>query len=228
MKRILLPALVVVAAFVLARGAVADNSPFPATSSGDTFVIAQTLTTDGTMHDYFKPGDTVVFRAYAVDGKNHKILTEAKVLLRHDPRSAERQVQVRPEVEDGARAVRVDRHVDGSLDLPARDGQLQGARPVEDEAARLVRPDARRDVAADDHEHAAGDRHDAARRDVDADRHGRHGRLRRQRQRNASRRRCAAADRLHADQRVQARRAVRAPHVGLRPEDRRRSSRSTT
>ena len=78
MKRILLPALVALAALALARGAVADNSPFPATSSGDTFVIAQTVTTDGAMYDYFKPGDTVVFRAYAVDGKNHKILTEAK------------------------------------------------------------------------------------------------------------------------------------------------------
>jgi hypothetical protein len=77
-KRILLPALVVAAAFVLARGAAADTTPFPASSSGDTFVIAQTATTDGAMHDYFKPGDTVVFRAYAVDGKNQKILTEAK------------------------------------------------------------------------------------------------------------------------------------------------------
>ena len=37
------------------------------------------------MHDYFKPGDTVVFRAYAVDGKNHKILTEAKYFYAHDP-----------------------------------------------------------------------------------------------------------------------------------------------
>jgi hypothetical protein len=77
-KRILLPALVVAAAFGLARGAAADTTPFPASSSGDTFVIAQTATTDGAMHDYFKPGDTVVFRAYAVDGKNQKILTEAK------------------------------------------------------------------------------------------------------------------------------------------------------
>jgi hypothetical protein len=78
MKRILLPGLVALAAFALARGAVADTTPFPATSSGDTFVIAQTVTTDGAMQDYFKPGDTVVFRAYAVDGKNHKILTAAK------------------------------------------------------------------------------------------------------------------------------------------------------
>jgi hypothetical protein len=76
-KRILLPALVVLAAFALARGASADT-PFPAVHSGDVFVIAQTVTTDGSMHDYYKPGDNVVFRAYAVDGKNHKVLTEAK------------------------------------------------------------------------------------------------------------------------------------------------------
>jgi len=74
MKRILLSALVAVAALALGHGAVADTLPFPAVHSGDVFVIAQTATTDGAMHDYFKPGDSVVFRAYAVDGKTHKIL----------------------------------------------------------------------------------------------------------------------------------------------------------
>jgi len=76
-KRILLPALLALAAFAFA-GAAAADTPFPASSSGDVFVIAHTVTTDGAMHDYFKPGETVVFRAYAVDGKNQKILTEAK------------------------------------------------------------------------------------------------------------------------------------------------------
>ena len=75
MKKILLPALVAFAAVALARVAVADTLPFPAVHTGDVFVIAQTATTDGAMHDYFKPGDSVVFRAYAVDGKTHKILT---------------------------------------------------------------------------------------------------------------------------------------------------------
>lgn len=75
MKRILLPALVALAAVAFARGAVADTLPFPAVHTGDVFVIAQTATTDGAMHDYFAPGNTVVFRAYAVDGKTHKILT---------------------------------------------------------------------------------------------------------------------------------------------------------
>ena len=97
MKRILLPALMALAAFAFAGVAAAD-SPFPASSSGDVFVIAHTVTTDGAMHDYFKPGETVVFRAYAVDGKNQKILTDAKyfyatvpgqpnVKFKYDPKS---------------------------------------------------------------------------------------------------------------------------------------------
>jgi len=97
MKRILLPALMALAAFAFA-GAAAADSPFPASSSGDVFVIAHTVTTDGAMHDYFKPGETVFFRAYAVDGKSQKILTDAKyfyatvpgqpnVKFKYDPKS---------------------------------------------------------------------------------------------------------------------------------------------
>jgi hypothetical protein len=79
MKRILTPAFVALAAVVLVRVAVADTIPFPAVHSGDVFVIAQTVTTDGAMSDYFAPGSTVVFRAYAVDGKTHKVLTGSAV-----------------------------------------------------------------------------------------------------------------------------------------------------
>lgn len=49
-------------------------TPFPSPTVGDVFVAAQTATTDGSMSNYFKPGSTVVFRAYAVDGKTHKVL----------------------------------------------------------------------------------------------------------------------------------------------------------
>ena len=45
--------------------------------------------------------------------------------------------------------------------------------------------------------------------------------LRRQRQRDTAGRSCTTADRLHADERVQARRAVRAPRLGLGPDERR-------
>jgi hypothetical protein len=79
MKKILTPALVALAAVALVRGAAADTIPFPAVHSGDVFVIAQTVTTNGAMTSYFAPGSSVVFRAYAVDGKTHKILTAKTV-----------------------------------------------------------------------------------------------------------------------------------------------------
>ena len=49
-------------------------TPFPSPQVGDVFIAAQTATTDGAMSNYFKPGSTVIFRAYAVDGKTHKVL----------------------------------------------------------------------------------------------------------------------------------------------------------
>jgi hypothetical protein len=49
-------------------------TPFPSPTVGDVFVAAQTATTDGAMGSQFKPGSTVVFRAYAVDGKTKKVL----------------------------------------------------------------------------------------------------------------------------------------------------------
>jgi hypothetical protein len=77
MKRILILALVALGAVALGSGALADTNPFPAPAvhTGNVFVIAQTATTDGLMSDYFAPGSTVVFRAYAVDAKTHKVLT---------------------------------------------------------------------------------------------------------------------------------------------------------
>jgi len=75
MNKILTTALVALAAVAFVQVAVADTIPFPAVHSGNVFVIAQTVTTDGAMSDYFAPGTSVVFRAYAVDGKTHKILT---------------------------------------------------------------------------------------------------------------------------------------------------------
>jgi hypothetical protein len=76
MRRMRVPiaALAALAAAALASGAVADTIPFPSAHAGDVFVIAQTVTTDGVMSDYFAPGDNVVFRAYAVDGKTRKVL----------------------------------------------------------------------------------------------------------------------------------------------------------
>ncbi len=74
MKKILTVLAVVLAATGLARVAGAETIPFPAANTGDVFVIAQTVTADGTMSNYFAPGSNVTFRAYAVDTKTHKVL----------------------------------------------------------------------------------------------------------------------------------------------------------
>jgi hypothetical protein len=79
MKKILLLALVVAAAFVVAPAAPAADPPtvpFPSAQSGAVFVAAQTVTADGAMSNYFAPGTTVVFRSYAVDGKTRKVVTK--------------------------------------------------------------------------------------------------------------------------------------------------------
>jgi hypothetical protein len=66
---------------VLAGAAIGASSvpaatipPFPAPKVGPVFIAAQTVTTDGTMTNYFAPGSTVVFRAYAVDTKTKKLV----------------------------------------------------------------------------------------------------------------------------------------------------------
>jgi hypothetical protein len=78
MKRIIIPLLTALAAVALARGAAADTV-FPAVHSGDVFVIAQTVTPAGAMSSAYTPGSTVVFRAYAVDGKTRNVLTAKAV-----------------------------------------------------------------------------------------------------------------------------------------------------
>jgi hypothetical protein len=78
MKRILIAALAAVATLAVVAGASAQTPPvvpFPAPNTGDVFVSAQTVTTDSAMSNYFAPGSTVVFRAYAVNGKTRQLVT---------------------------------------------------------------------------------------------------------------------------------------------------------
>jgi len=49
-------------------------SPFPSPTVGDIFVAAQTVTSDGALANWFTPGSSVVFRAYAVNPKTHSIV----------------------------------------------------------------------------------------------------------------------------------------------------------
>jgi hypothetical protein len=99
-RRILMPALVALAAVVLAPAAPAADIPFPAAHTGPVFVIAQTVAADGTMHNSFAPGSSVTIRAYAVDGKTDKVLVgkdvtyfyvtipnQPNVKLRYDPKA---------------------------------------------------------------------------------------------------------------------------------------------
>jgi hypothetical protein len=86
MKRITL-ALAVLVALAFAAGARADVTPgpFPTNKVNGVFVGAVTVTTTGAISDQFAPGDTVVFRAFAVDTKAHKLITTklAKLHKRH-------------------------------------------------------------------------------------------------------------------------------------------------
>jgi hypothetical protein len=78
MKKILILIALTTAAAVTAT-ARADNPPanFPSDKAGPVFIAAQTTDTTGAMANYFAPGSTVVFRAYAVDTKT-KTLVAAK------------------------------------------------------------------------------------------------------------------------------------------------------
>lgn len=83
MKRILIFAVAALAAAAITPAALAETPPpvvpFPATHTGDVFVAAQTVAIGGAMSNYFAPGTTVVFRAYAVDGKSYKLLMKNAV-----------------------------------------------------------------------------------------------------------------------------------------------------
>jgi hypothetical protein len=77
MKTKILTTLVAMAALALVPSALGEDPvvPFPGSHSGDVFVIAQTTTTTGAITSFFAPGQTVVFRAYGVDGKTMRLLT---------------------------------------------------------------------------------------------------------------------------------------------------------
>jgi hypothetical protein len=83
MRKILtLGAALVAFATVAAAAPAADPpiaAPFPAATSGAVFIAAQTVTSTGAMQNQFAPGSSVIFRAYAVDAKAHKVLVAKDV-----------------------------------------------------------------------------------------------------------------------------------------------------
>lgn len=76
MKKVLiLTAALAAFATVTASAMAADPEvPFPAAQVQQVFIATQTVLPDGTMSNYFAPGSTVVFRAYAVDPKTRAIV----------------------------------------------------------------------------------------------------------------------------------------------------------
>ncbi len=82
MRKILTLGVSLVAfAAVAASASAADPAPlpFPAATSGAVFIAAQTVTATGAIQNQFAPGQSVIFRAYAVDSKAHKVLVAKDV-----------------------------------------------------------------------------------------------------------------------------------------------------
>ena len=76
MKKILILTAALAATATVTAVARADNAPlpFPSDKAGPVFIAAQTVTAEGAMSNFFAPGGTVVFRAYAVDTKTKKLV----------------------------------------------------------------------------------------------------------------------------------------------------------
>lgn len=96
----LLAATTAVAAFPSAAAAADGETPFPAPTVQQVFVAAQTVTAERALITQVAPGGTVVFRAYAVDGKTRKVMAaqnvkyfyvkipnQPNVKLRYDPKA---------------------------------------------------------------------------------------------------------------------------------------------
>lgn len=73
-------AVVLMAAAVTAIvGAQTAETPFPSPKIQDVFVSNETVTSDGTLANYFKRGSQVTFRATAGDTKTGQLLTNEDV-----------------------------------------------------------------------------------------------------------------------------------------------------
>lgn len=79
MRKILIvvAALAATATYVASAGAA--DSPFPAPTVVDVFIAGETATTTGVLANQFAPGQTVVFRAYAVRPKTKDLIVPKDV-----------------------------------------------------------------------------------------------------------------------------------------------------
>jgi hypothetical protein len=79
MKALPIAATALVVAAALGGTAVAAPVPFPSEKAGPAYIAARTTTANGELASWFKPGDTVVFRAYAINRKTTKLLQKSDV-----------------------------------------------------------------------------------------------------------------------------------------------------
>jgi hypothetical protein len=78
-KIAILAAALAVAATFVPVGSAADPVPYPSPKVQQVFIAAQTVTTGGSVTNFYAPGSTVVFRAYAVDPKTKKVVAAKDV-----------------------------------------------------------------------------------------------------------------------------------------------------
>jgi hypothetical protein len=76
---ILLAAIAATAAFPATAPAADGETPFPSAKVLQVFIAAQTVTPERALITQVSPGGTVVFRAYAVDGKTRNVLAAKDV-----------------------------------------------------------------------------------------------------------------------------------------------------
>ena len=77
LTRAFVPLVLAALAFTVAARA---DTPFPGMQiTGDVFVMAHTVDANKALTNYFRPGSTVYFRSYAVDGKTRRLLTGKQV-----------------------------------------------------------------------------------------------------------------------------------------------------
>jgi hypothetical protein len=82
MRKVATSVVVLLATMVSAGAALAAAPPpkqYPSDTVKEVFVAAQTVAADGSAHNIFAPGDTVVFRAYGVDIATKKALVAQSV-----------------------------------------------------------------------------------------------------------------------------------------------------
>ncbi len=226
MRRIVILGVVLAAAATTASAALAADPivPFPAPKVLQVFVAAQTVNPAGAMTNYFAPGDTVVFRAYAADPKT-KQLVAAKD-MRYFYVKLPDQSHVKLAFNPSAAGASQGFPWTGTWTVPASYAsgtvefkvliKLKNKR--QGQFVQMPVSSAMLTIAA---KPAATFGSCPGRRSG----HGRHRRgverlaLRRHRERKPSRGRGPTAGRLRAVERVQARRAGRLPRLGHRPDD---------